>query len=173
MKTIYDLCEAIKHKNFEWIKSVNFAILECGTNTIACAGTIPVNERWLLPEHLSGIFDINIRGEGYKPLRFQNFNVNMQGRTIINIPLILQEDKLFSDRIVQLDIHRTGYTGPETHIINKDERFEVKQRGEVTFVWRDVKTKEILAKKRDILVDSVLNYFIEFPKNEVEIDLPF
>jgi len=98
MKTIYDLCEAIKHINFEWIKSVNFAILECGTNTIVCAGTVPVNEPWLLPKHLSGTFDVNIRGEGYNPVRFKNFNVNIQGRTTINIPLILQEDKLFSNR---------------------------------------------------------------------------
>ena len=173
MKTIYDLCEVIKHKNFERIKFVIFTILECGTNTIVYTGTVPVNEPWLLPEHLSGTFDINIRGEGYKPINFQNFNVNIQSRTSINIPLILQKDELFSDRIVQLDIHRTGYLDSETHIINKDERFKVKERGEVTFVWRDVKTKEILAKRRDRLDDNMLQYFIQFPKNVVEIDLPF
>jgi hypothetical protein len=92
----------------------------------------------------------------------------------IKHPVIFNNNKdIFSENTVKLEIYRVGYAEePQVVILNKDEKFEVKQRGEVSMIWKDVKTHEVLVRQHQNLTDAMSSYFVKFP-NEFEIDLPF
>ena len=168
MKTINDLFKAIQNPEFKWKHSLKYAILQCGTHKIVATGDIDPEEPWLLPDYISGTFDINIRGVGYKPIRFENFNINIQGRTTINLPLIVQEDRFYpkenDNKLVQCSIRAEYMSEPFILYHDPADAIEIPDHiiGEVEIVWRNENNKIIL-KRKDHISNKIYKYHIRLP----------
>lgn len=95
MKTIEDLLEAIKDPDFLCKHDLKWFIYEPDQGfgkVLIQKGTTDSDKVFKIPLNISGTVDILIKGEGYDTITFNNFNVNINSQTIINIPMMLRKE---------------------------------------------------------------------------------
>jgi hypothetical protein len=94
MKTIDDLLEEIKKPDFVWKHDLTYFIYEPDQGfgeVLIQQGTIDSDKMFKIPRNISGTFNILITGKNYRDIRFKDYSVNIFGKTVLNIPLLLKK----------------------------------------------------------------------------------